>query len=178
MGSLLSSFSFLSMGGSVLGVTVSLLLATIMLALWALVLMVLHPLHATMFVLAALFEYVLISLCGFSLWFDFIAFLVFYILIVGTYTWLLRRWLLPVLPHHLQVPRYASQTRPQWGWSDVRKYYLHLSVQNVLLRARCCGIRRMMSDRSAPLSHPSPDRDSPVPHAPVMSQILNLSGLL
>lgn len=96
MGSLLSSFSFLSMGGSVLGVTVSLLLATIMLALWALVLMVLHPLHATMFVLAALFEYMLISICGFSLWFDFIAFFVFYILIFGTYT-LLLRWL--PLPH-------------------------------------------------------------------------------
>ena len=85
------------MGGSVLGVTFSLLLATIMLALWALVLMVLHPLHATMFVLAALCEYLLISLCGFSLWFDFIAFFVFYILIFGTYTLLLRRWL--PLPH-------------------------------------------------------------------------------
>ena len=97
MGSLLSSFSFLSMGGSVLGVTFSLLLATIMLALWALVLMVLHPLHATMFVLAALCEYVLISLFGFSLWFDFIAFFMFYILIFGTYTLLLRRWL--PLPH-------------------------------------------------------------------------------
>ena len=97
MGSLLSSFSFLSMGGSVLGVTFSLLLATIMLALWALVLMVLHPLHATMFVLAALCEYLLISMCGFSLWFDFIAFFVFYIFIFGTYTLLLRRWL--PLPH-------------------------------------------------------------------------------
>lgn len=85
------------MGGSVLGVTFSLLLATIMLALWALVLMVLHPLHATMFVLAALCEYLLILLCGFSLWFDFIAFFVFYILIFGTYTLLLRRWL--PLPH-------------------------------------------------------------------------------
>ncbi len=93
MGGILSSFSFLSLGGSVLGVTFSLLLATIMLALWALVLMILHPLHATMFVLAALCEYLLIYLCGFSLWFDVIAFFVFYILIFGTYTLLLRRWL-------------------------------------------------------------------------------------
>ena len=80
MGSLLSSFSFLSLGSSMLGITVSLLLATIMLALWALILMVLHPLHATMFVLTALFEYTLI-----------------YIFIFGTYTLLLRRWL--PLPH-------------------------------------------------------------------------------
>ena len=97
MGSLLSSFSFLSLGGGVLGVMVSLLLATVMLALWALVLMILHPLHATMFVLAALCEYVLISLCGFSLWLDVIAFFCFYIFIFGTYTLLLRRWL--PLPH-------------------------------------------------------------------------------
>ena len=97
MGSLLSSFSFLSLGSSMLGITVSLLLATIMLALWALILMVLHPLHATMFVLAALFEYALIYIFGFSLWFDLIAFFVFYIFIFGAYTLLLRRWL--PLPH-------------------------------------------------------------------------------
>ena len=84
MGSLLSSFSFLSLGSSMLGITVSLL-------------MVLHPLHATMFVLAALFEYALIYIFGFSLWFDLIAFFVFYIFIFGTYTLLLRRWL--PLPH-------------------------------------------------------------------------------
>lgn len=89
----LSSFSFLSLGGSALGISVSLLLATIMLALWALILMVLHPLHATMFVIAACFEYVLISWFGFHLWVDFIAFFVFYIFIFGTYTLLLRRWL-------------------------------------------------------------------------------------
>ena len=97
MGSLLSSFSFLSLGGGVLGITVSLLLATVMLALWALVLMILHPLHATMFVLASLCEYLLISLCGFSLWLDVIAFFLFYIFIFGTYMLLLRRWL--PLPH-------------------------------------------------------------------------------
>ena len=97
MGSLLSSFSFLSLGSSMLGITVSLLLATIMLALWALILMVLHPLHATMFVLAAPFEYTLIYIFGFSLWFDLIVFFVFYIFIFGTYTLLLRRWL--PLPH-------------------------------------------------------------------------------
>jgi len=90
---LLSSFSFLSLGGGVLGITTSLLLATIMLALWALILMVLHPLHATMFVISAVFEYLLIKFSGFHLWFDFIAFFVFYIFIFGTYTLLLRRWL-------------------------------------------------------------------------------------
>lgn len=90
---ILSSFSFMSLGGGVLGITVSLLLATIMLALWALVLMILHPLHATMFVIAAVFEYLLIYFFGFHLWFDVISFFVFYIFIFGFYTLLLRRWL-------------------------------------------------------------------------------------
>lgn len=89
----LSSIPFMAMGNSVLGVTVSLLLAVILLALWALVLLILHPLHATMFVITALFEYALIALFGFHLWVDVIAFFVFYISIFAIYTLFLHRFI-------------------------------------------------------------------------------------
>ena len=89
----LTSIPFLSAGSGVLGLTVSLFLAVILLALWALVLLVLHPLHATIFVLAALLEYALISVFGFHLWFDVIAFFVFYVSLFGAYSLFLRRYL-------------------------------------------------------------------------------------
>ncbi|MBQ9035591.1 MAG: hypothetical protein IJ099_06525 [Alphaproteobacteria bacterium] len=89
----LASIPFMSLGGGVLGLTISLALAAILLALWALVLLILHPLHATIFVIAATLEYILICLCGFHLWFDIIAFFVFYISIFGLYYLCLRRYL-------------------------------------------------------------------------------------
>lgn len=89
----LSAIPFMSLGSGMLGLTISLALAAILLALWALVLLILHPLHATMFVLAALFEYALIALFGFHLWADIIAFFVFYITIFGLYYLLLRHYL-------------------------------------------------------------------------------------
>ncbi|MBP5215237.1 MAG: hypothetical protein J6039_01615 [Alphaproteobacteria bacterium] len=87
----LSSIPFLSFGGGVLGISVSLLSVTVMLALWVLVLMVLHPLHATLFVLAALFEYALITFFGFHLWFNFFSFFGFYILLFIIYSLFLRK---------------------------------------------------------------------------------------
>lgn len=90
---ILSSIPFMSLGGGMLGFTISLMLVTIILALWALVLLVLHPLHATMFVIAALFEHALIYFFGFHLWIDLISFFVFYITIFGIYTLGLRRFL-------------------------------------------------------------------------------------
>lgn len=93
MGTLLSAIPFASMSGGVLGFTLSLLLVTIMLGLWVLVLMVLHPLHATIFLLAALAEYAIITLFGFHLWVDFFAFFGIYIFLFATYFLLLRRWL-------------------------------------------------------------------------------------
>lgn len=89
----LSSIPFMAMGNSVLGVTVSILLAVILLALWALVLLILHPLHATMFVITVLFEYALITIFGFHILVDVIAFFLFYISIFAIYTLFLRRFL-------------------------------------------------------------------------------------
>ena len=89
----LASIPILSVGSGVLGLSVSLLLVTIIMALWALILMILHPLHAVMFVFAAVMEYALIYFFGFHLWFDLIAFFVFYVLIFGIYMFLLRRFI-------------------------------------------------------------------------------------
>ena len=89
----LSSIPFLSAGGGVLGLSISLFVLTIMLALWVLSLLILHPLHATIFVLTAILEYALICFFGFHLWLDVILFFVFYITLFGTYTLLLRRFL-------------------------------------------------------------------------------------
>ena len=57
------------------------------------------------------------------------------------------------------------------GLSDVRKYFLHLSVQNGLLHAGCSGIHKRMSDRSVLLLHQLPDPAAPVLREAVMSQI-------
>lgn len=89
----LSSIPFLSIGSGVFGLSVSLLLITIMLALWALILMILHPLHATLFVIAGTVEYALIYFFGFHIWFNLISFFVTYILIFAFYTLFLRRFL-------------------------------------------------------------------------------------
>jgi hypothetical protein len=91
--SFLSSIPFLSAGSGVLGFSVALLTTALMLALWLLALLILHPLHATIFVLAAVLEYALIYFFGFYLWLDLIAFFLFYIILFGTYNLLLRRFL-------------------------------------------------------------------------------------
>lgn len=87
---ILSSIPFLSAGGSILGVSASLLTTAAIFIGWALILLVLHPLHATLFVLAALFEYALISWFGFHLWFNFFSFFICYILLFTLYTLFLR----------------------------------------------------------------------------------------
>ena len=89
-----TSLSSLFSGG-VLGVTVSLLSVTIMLGLWTLVLMILHPLHATLAVLSGLFEYALIYFFGLHPWFNLFSFFIFYILLMILYTLFLRK-LLPL----------------------------------------------------------------------------------
>ena len=92
---ILSSISFVSAGGSVLGVTISMLSVTLMLALWVLVLLILHPIHATIFLSACIFEYFIIDYFGFDLWIDFFTFFGFYIIVFAIYSLGLRR-LLPL----------------------------------------------------------------------------------
>lgn len=88
--SILSSIPFLSAGGSILGISASLLTTAAIFIGWALILLVLHPLHATLFILAALFEYALITFFGFHLWFNFFSFFICYIVLFVLYTLFLR----------------------------------------------------------------------------------------
>ena len=90
----LTSISSMFSGG-IFGVTISLLSVTVMLGLWVLVLMILHPVHATLAVLSGLFEYVLIYFFGLNPWFNFFSFFIFYILLLVIYTMFLRK-LLPL----------------------------------------------------------------------------------
>ena len=93
--SILSSIPLFSVGGTILGTSASLLATAAIFAGWALILLVLHPLHATLFILAALFEYALISWFGFHLWFNFFSFFICYILLFVLYSLFLRK-LLPL----------------------------------------------------------------------------------
>lgn len=97
----LTSISSLFSGG-VLGITVSLLSVTIMLGLWVLVLMILHPLHASLAVLSGLFEYILIYFFGINPWFNLFSFFIFYILLLVLYTLFLRK-LLPLPKSNLEL---------------------------------------------------------------------------
>ncbi|MBR1756321.1 MAG: hypothetical protein IJ738_01985 [Alphaproteobacteria bacterium] len=106
----LSSIPLMAMGNGVLGITVSILLAVILLALWALVLLILHPLHATMFVITVLFEYALIALFGFHIWVDVIAFFVFYITIFALYSLFLRRFI-PMPKNEIEMLIKLSELR-------------------------------------------------------------------
>lgn len=90
----LTSISSMFSGG-IFGVTISLLSVTVMLGLWVLVLMILHPVHATLAVLSGLFEYALIYFLGLNPWFNFFSFFIFYILLLVIYTLFLRK-LLPL----------------------------------------------------------------------------------
>lgn len=87
----LSSIPILSTGGSVLGFSISLLAAALMLGLWVLGLMIVHPLHAILFIAAALLEYLLIYFFGFDLWVCFFSFFGFYVGLFALYYLVLRR---------------------------------------------------------------------------------------
>lgn len=95
MMSILSSIPLFSVGGTLLGTSASLLVTLAVFGGWALILLVLHPLHATLFLLAALFEYGLISWFGFHLWFNFFSFFICYIALFALYSLFLRK-LLPL----------------------------------------------------------------------------------
>ena len=93
--SILSSIPLFSVGGSILGTSASLLATAAIFAGWALIFLVLHPLHATLFIIAALFEYAVISWFGFHLWFNFFSFFICYIALFVLYSVFLRK-LLPL----------------------------------------------------------------------------------
>lgn len=107
----LTSISSIFSGG-ILGVTVSLLSVTIMLGLWVLVLMILHPLHATLAILSGLFEYIMIYFFGLNPWFNFFSFFIFYILLMIAYNLFLRK-LLPLPKSDIELLVQLSQLKKE-----------------------------------------------------------------
>lgn len=110
--SILSSIPLFSVGGSILGTSASLLATAAIFAGWALILLVLHPLHATLFIVAALFEYAVISWFGFHLWFNFFSFFICYILLFVLYTLFLRK-LLPLPKSDIEQLLKLSELKKQ-----------------------------------------------------------------
>jgi len=112
----LTSISSMFSGG-ILGVTVSLLSVTVMLGLWVMVLMILHPVHATLAILSGLFEYALIYFFGLNPWFNFFSFFIFYILLLIIYTLFLRK-LLPLPKSDMELLVKLSMLRKEEMLSD------------------------------------------------------------
>ena len=88
---MLPSLSFLSMGGGVLSITTSLMLIAFIMALWVLALIILHPLHALIFVISAAIEYFIYNFFFFDIWQNLLIFLSIYLLIFGLYNLFIRR---------------------------------------------------------------------------------------
>ncbi len=92
---MLPSLSVLSLGSGVLGVTTSLFLIACVLALWVLALIILHPVHALIFVLAGAIEYLVVEFFFFDIWVNLLIFFAVYLILFGTYSLFIRR-LLPL----------------------------------------------------------------------------------
>lgn len=88
---MLPSLSFLSMGSGVLSITTSLMLIAFIMALWVLALIILHPLHALIFVISAAIEYFIYNFFFFDIWQNLLIFLSIYLLIFGLYNLFIRR---------------------------------------------------------------------------------------
>jgi hypothetical protein len=84
-------FSILSMGGGALGITTSLLLVAIIMALWVLALIILHPVHAVIFVIAAGIEYFIYNFFFLDIWQYILIFFAIYLVLFGIYRFAIRR---------------------------------------------------------------------------------------
>ncbi|MBR3502144.1 MAG: hypothetical protein IKO06_04485 [Alphaproteobacteria bacterium] len=92
---MLSSLSVLSLGGGVFGITTSLFSVALILALWVLALIILHPVHALIFVLSGALEYLVIEFFFFDVWVNLLIFFAIYFILFAIYGLYVRR-LLPL----------------------------------------------------------------------------------
>lgn len=90
---MLSSLSFLSLGSGVLGITTSLFLVACVSAMWVLALIILHPLHALIFIISAVIEYFVVNFFFFDIWANLLIFFIVYLTLFGAYSLGLRRFL-------------------------------------------------------------------------------------
>jgi len=115
--SVLSSIPFFSVGSGILGASASLVVTAAIFLGWALILLVLHPLHASLFLLAALFEYALISCFGFHLWFNFFSFFICYIALFVVYHLFVRK-LIPLPKNDAELLIKLGELKKQELLSD------------------------------------------------------------
>ena len=90
---MLPSLSVLSLGNGAIGITSTLLLISVIMTLWVLALIILHPIHALIFVISATIEYFIYNYFFFDIWQNALIFLGLYLLFFGTYSFFIQRFL-------------------------------------------------------------------------------------
>ena len=90
---MLPSLSVLSLGNGAIGITSTLLLVSVIMTLWVLALIILHPIHALIFVISATIEYFIYNYFFFDIWQNALIFLGLYLLFFGTYSFFIQRFL-------------------------------------------------------------------------------------
>ena len=128
--SILSSIPILSVGSGILGTSVSALATVAIFLGWALILLVLHPLHTTLLIIAGLLEYAAIALFGFHLWFNLVSFIVCYLFLFLLYLLFLRK-LLPLpksdIEHLIKLSELKKQDLlTQEEYTAAKKHLLKL----------------------------------------------------
>ena len=88
---MLPSLSVLSLGSGVFSITTSLFLIACVMALWVLALIILHPVHALIFVISGAIEYLIIEFFFFDIWANLLIFFAVYFTLFGTYALFIRR---------------------------------------------------------------------------------------
>ena len=88
---MLPSLSVLSLGSGVFSITTSLFLIACVMALWVLALIILHPVHALIFVISGAIEYLIIEFFFFDIWANLLIFFAVYFALFGTYALFIRR---------------------------------------------------------------------------------------
>ena len=88
---MLPSLSVLSLGSGVFSITTSLFLIACVMALWVLALIILHPVHALIFVISGAIEYLIIEFFFFDIWVNLLIFFAIYFTLFGIYALCIRR---------------------------------------------------------------------------------------
>ena len=83
--------SALSLGGGTFGITASLLSVALIMSLWVLALIILHPVHAVIFLISAGIEYFIYNFTFFDVWQYVLIFFVIYLTIFATYELFVRK---------------------------------------------------------------------------------------
>ena len=89
----MSPLSVISLGSGALGVTTSLLLVALIMSLWVLALIILHPVHAVIFLISAGIDYFIYNFSFLDVWQYVLIFFAIYLSVFGLYELCIRRFL-------------------------------------------------------------------------------------